>query len=147
MLLNRLLVLTVLVIAIAVTWRYRNSEFIQGLMSTGSHEPRKIIFDNGSVRDGISSEPAGNDFMKPVPVIGLRKCVRGTAVSYTDQPCPAGAREQSISKGTMTVMAGTRPAPPASAEKLQERRKTIRDVVDVDGTELRRRQMERVIEN
>lgn len=44
---------------------------------------------------------------------GLRKCVKGQEVSYTNGPCPGGFVEQAVSGGTVTVLPAT-PAPKPS---------------------------------
>jgi hypothetical protein len=148
MVLNRLLVLMVLAIAVGMAWRYSNAEFVHDLLYPESRQSRPIVFDNGSVRDQETGPDApGNDLVRTTPVIGLRKCVRGATVSYTDQPCPAGAREQPIARGTMTVVEGNGPAQLALGRLPQQRRKTIRDVMEVDGAELQRKLMERVAGN
>lgn len=47
---------------------------------------------------------------------GLRKCVKGQEVSYTNAECPAGYRDQAVTGGSVTVVAATPvPKPAASA--------------------------------
>ena len=54
---------------------------------------------------GAAAKGAGN----------LRKCVAGEKITYTDEACPPGSREQPISSGNVTVMPATRAADGASA--------------------------------
>lgn len=44
---------------------------------------------------------------------GLRKCVKGQQVSYTNAACPPGTTEQAVTAGTVTVVPAT-PVPKAS---------------------------------
>lgn len=44
---------------------------------------------------------------------GLRKCVKGQEVSYTNAKCPGGFAEQAVTGGTVTVVPAT-PVPQAS---------------------------------
>lgn len=41
---------------------------------------------------------------------GLRKCVQGQQVSYTNVACPAGHKEQAVAEAAVTVL----PAPPVA---------------------------------
>lgn len=44
---------------------------------------------------------------------GLRKCVKGAEVTYTNAKCPAGYAEQAVTGGTVSVVPAT-PVPQAS---------------------------------
>jgi hypothetical protein len=113
----RAIALTVLVLfAAAFGWRYRHAEWLQGVFSPPvATKAKPIVFDNGTVR--TPPPPASG----PMPAaIGMRKCLRGTTVSYTDQPCPPGSREAPVNRGVVTVVEATAPAPapaPAPAAK------------------------------
>jgi hypothetical protein len=114
--LARLLIFVAVLFAIAITWRYRNSDFIQGIVHPQSVKPLAIEFDNGTVRQTI--EPGDRALTKaaPKPVGSLRKCVKGAEVVYTNTFCPAGLKELELSNGTLTVVSGTAAPPPAKLE-------------------------------
>ena len=92
------------------------------------------MFDNGTVRqyDSPASVAARNKG-QPMPLGTLRKCQRGTEVSYTNSFCPPGTRELKLDKGTVNVIGSTPPAttkPPPAA----------------DGPSLRERAVERAVQ-
>lgn len=45
----------------------------------------------------------------------LRKCVNGQQVTYSNVDCPAGAKAQAVTGGSVTVVPGTPVAKPAEA--------------------------------
>lgn len=112
--------LLVLVLA-AFSWRYRNSELIQGLLNPPQHKPSRIEFDNGTVRQ-YDNTPAAKkkSGAAPLPIGALRKCqARGQAgveISYTNHPCPPGSKELPLTGGALTVIEG-QAAPPAAAPR------------------------------
>ena len=44
---------------------------------------------------------------------GARKCLSNGKVTYTNEACPAGSREQALSGGTLTVLKAAPVVPPA----------------------------------
>ena len=59
---------------------------------------------NDTASSGVNASAA------PSNAGGLRKCVKGDAVSYVDTPCPPGSKEQSIRKDLVTVVPAQAPA-------------------------------------
>ncbi len=58
-----------------------------------------------SLADSSSSAgPAGDAKARPG---GLRKCVKGQEVSYTNAECPPGYRDQAVTGGSVTVVPAT----------------------------------------
>lgn len=106
----------VLLVVLAVGWRYRNAEVVQRIVNPPSHKPLAIEFDNGTVRQtGAASQPGTG---RPTQVLApgaVRKCRRGTEITYTNQTCPPGHVEQPMSQGTVNVLPATSVAPRAPA--------------------------------
>ena len=104
-------------LVLAITWRLAQSEWAQGLNRPADTAPRRIEFDNGTVRqyDSPASVAARNQG-QPMPLGTLRKCQRGTEVSYTNSFCPPGAKELKVDKGTLNIVdSGATAAPPKPA--------------------------------
>jgi hypothetical protein len=75
---------------------------------------------------------------------GLRKCMVGGQLLYTNGNCPAGSREQAIQGGSVSVVASPRavPAPAPAASRLPH----VRDLLlDPQGADLEDRRMDAVI--
>jgi hypothetical protein len=97
---------------------------------------------NGSMRD-LATAPAASDAAPAQRVVPgtLRKCVRGSQTSYVDGLCPPGFKEQAIARGTVTVVAGQRPAAAAPPPK----RAPLHEALDYGGgTDLKERRIERI---
>jgi len=74
---------------------------------------------------------------------GARKCMSASSVSYTDGDCPPGSREQALTGGSLTVVAGAPIAgraggPAASAARLRSL------ALEPGEPTLRERQMDRL---
>ena len=79
-------------------------------------QPAPIKFDNGSIRDAQRASTPGTG-APPVTLAvpgGMRKCLRGTTVLYTDKTCPPGSREQGVRTDNVTVLPATGAATPRS---------------------------------
>jgi hypothetical protein len=108
-----------LVFLLALGWRYRHAEALQGLLAPPSAKPLAIPFDNGTVRQyQAASAPVAVEATAR-PLGSVRKCRKGTEISYTNSLCPPGAKELELSNGTLNVLnsapAGSRPTGPAPA--------------------------------
>ncbi len=135
----RAIALTALALFVAaVGWRYRNAEGLRSWLATpAATKAKPIVFDNGTVHappvraSGAATAPAAT---------GLRKCLRGQTVSYTDQPCPPGSREAEVNRGSVTVVDGQTPAAkPSAGLKLPN----ARDAIRPEGPSLNEQAIER----
>lgn len=107
-----------LVLLLAVTWRVAQSDWGQGLGAQTAKPAAPIQFDNGTVRQYDSpASVAARSKGQPLPLGMLRKCQRGTEISYTNSFCPPGAKELKVDKGTLTVVAPDPAAAAAAAAK------------------------------
>jgi hypothetical protein len=109
--LARILIFVALLFSIAITWRYRNSDFVQGIVHPKTVKPLAIEFDNGTVRQYKEPDDRARAKAAPRPVGSLRKCVKGAEVVYTNSFCPPGLKELELSNGTLTVVSGGAAAP------------------------------------
>lgn len=131
---QRLFIAFALVLLLAAGWRYREP-LLAWVNPADTAKPPPFQFDNGTVRTYAPPASAAPQAQADVRPGGLRKCVQGKSVVYTDQPCPQGAREQGLTRGTVNAVPGQRPAPagdadaagPASA--LPPQTKTLRDAM------------------
>lgn len=107
---------TMLALALAVCWRLSAAGRFDGFLNPKRETPRPIVFDNGTVRTTEAASQAGSGDVERSAAIGsARKCKSGDKVTYTDLPCPKGAKEHAIG-GTMTVLEGPLvPKPPKAA--------------------------------
>ncbi len=112
---------TILVLfMLAITWRVAQSDWGRGINRPAAKPPAPITFDNGSARQYDSpASVAARSKGQPLPLGTVRKCQRGTEISYTNSFCPPGARELKVHKGTVTVLesgpVAPAPAPPTIA--------------------------------
>lgn len=141
MTLARILIFVALLFSIAITWRYRNSDFIQGIVHPKTVKPLAIEFDNGTVRHYKEPDDRATAKAAPKPIGTLRKCIKGAEVVYTNALCPPGLKEAELSRGTLTVLSGgptaaapARVAPPGTAAAQPE-------------PTLGQRRMERIVNN
>lgn len=78
---------------------------------------------------------------------GLRKCVNGQQVSYTNVECPPGHREQAVTAGAVNVVPATPVARPAAAASSAGGQAALHRALDVaPDDQLRERLMERAVE-
>jgi hypothetical protein len=89
-------------------WHYHDAPLIQRWI----HPPPPVVSEERTWRDEAAERPQA---MQPGPASvrtaataatakgGLRKCRQGSTVIYTDDACPAGTQELSLS-GTVTVL-------------------------------------------
>ena len=101
-------------LAAAVGWKLLAPALSRASADADPGPKPGIVFDNGSIRDTttvVKAPPKG----APAPVGVLRKCTGADQVTYTNTHCPPGTREAKLSKGTVNVVSGTKPAPPPDA--------------------------------
>jgi hypothetical protein len=100
-----------LALALAYVWRYRNTDFIQGLIHGKDDRPVSIQFDNGTARStpdpaaeasAAASANAAASAPPPRLTSGFRKCGNGKTTVYTDRLCPPGYKDV-VPQGTGTV--------------------------------------------
>lgn len=117
MTLRSYLIFVIAVVSAGVLWKYWDSETVQSyLRPKASSRPASIQFDNGSVREFPVRPPNTKD--TPPPLGSLRKCQRGSEISYTNELCPPGTREVKMNSGTVSVIEMPKPAPaPANGAK------------------------------
>lgn len=129
---NSLVALLIVALGIA-GWGLRETALAQWLLRQAA-----------SVGSAPAAEPApARPAMAPTnkAVAGLHKCRVGSAVTYTDRPCPAGSRNESVVEGPVTVL----PAPAVPAP-VPSHLPNVRDLA-LDGSEqaLRERRAEQAI--
>jgi hypothetical protein len=107
-----------------------------------------LVKDQPAVRHLLDAVPAGataalgGPELKTPEQAGLRKCVTGSRVAYSDQPCPPGSREEAIRGGAVTVVSMPKPtADPASDAGSAPR------LVKADSKEAIDRQREKAVED
>ncbi|WP_088278900.1 hypothetical protein [Ideonella sp. A 288] len=118
-------------------WLYRDVapvrqvlEFVHHTVrQTAATVPTPALPSLGTAADGPAAAPRAPAGARPPG--GLRKCVGGGTVVYTDGSCPAGTQAQAVTGGTVTVMPA-QPVP-ASADAPASRASTIRDLVMKPG--------------
>lgn len=121
-------------LVLAVTWRVAQSDWARRLGQPDAKPAAPIVFDNGSVRQYDSpASVAARSKGQPMPLGTLRKCQRGTEVSYTNSFCPTGSRELKLEKGTVNVVESTAPA-------------AVKSPPDAGGPSLRERAVERAVQ-
>ena len=97
------LVLTVLALTTLYAW-YEPSltsearQFARSLWKKASRPPPPPAEETQAARNGPGSTSG-----KAAPSAQLRKCVQGERVTYTNEPCPAGSREELV-QGNLSVM-------------------------------------------
>jgi hypothetical protein len=126
---------------LATAWRYRDHEAVRAWWPTPAQAAKPIKFDNDTPRSvDPALAPASSD-RSHWWADGIRKCVQGKQVSYTDRACPPGSQELGPSKqGLVNVLAGDRPAGPVVIPA------TGRDPIEAPGTKhLREQAVERAI--
>lgn len=115
-----------LLLAAAVGWKLLAPALSRANADAQRGPAPSIEFDNGSIRDTttvVKTPPKG----APAPVGVLRKCTGGDQVTYTNTHCPPGMREAKLSKGTVNVVTGTKPAPLPSDAGAQAPEMTLQD--------------------
>lgn len=145
--LQKIVVVIGLSVVAAAGWRFGQSPTFQRWMAAEAPPAPAFRFDNGSARaPDADVEAEAAPASAPRAASGLRKCLRGTTVAYTDGPCPPGTREQDLTRGTVTVVPGQAPPKAVASQEPEPRRKTVRDVLaPPEENSLKDRRMEQVI--
>jgi hypothetical protein len=92
-----LVIALLLVGALGLAWQQR--EPLQAWLGTSASKVQSVA------EAATSSSPAG-DAAKARPG-GLRKCVKGQEISYTNAECPPGYRDLAVTAGSVTVLPAT----------------------------------------
>ena len=103
MLLQRLFAGALLLLMLALAWKWRGADLARSATEVSATPAAPIKFDNGSVRDTTPTVKVDPKTL-PAPVGTLRKCIKGQQVTYTSDFCPAGTQERTLSKGTVNVV-------------------------------------------
>jgi hypothetical protein len=147
MLLRVLFVSLALMIAAPLAWRAMQSDSVKNWWNPPP-PPKPFQFDNGTVRQ--APQPSG-----PLQTVspGLKKCRQGDKLVYTDGPCPAGSKPETIS-GNVNVVSMPKPAPAQAAAAPGKpasgalaRLPNVRDALHDPGPTIREKAMERAIDN
>jgi hypothetical protein len=115
MMFTKTIVVVLIVAALAgAGWYFRDSPELGAMLGGIKKEMDAIHIDNGERvgKDGKSLS-ADKKVAAAKAAGNLRKCVAGEKITYTDEACPPGSREQPISSGNVTVVPATRTAPAA----------------------------------
>lgn len=99
-----LVIALLLVGALGLAWQQR--EPLQAWLGASAAKVQSLA-DASS-----SATPAGDAKARPG---GLRKCVKGQEISYTNAECPPGYRDLPVTAGSVTVLPATPVAKPAAA--------------------------------
>jgi hypothetical protein len=121
----KLLVVAVVVVALGVAaWSQREAAWVRQFMPATEVTPVPLDTSDRSTPERTAA-PGPNAGSRS----GLRKCLQGGQVTYTNGTCPDGSREQSVTGGTVTVMPGqstfTAPKLPALPASVPNARQLI----------------------
>jgi len=95
-------------------WHYRHG-FSQ-LAAVDSVRPKPIVFDNGTVRDYTPASQASGVAAQVQQSPGsMRKCVKGSEVTYTNFACPQGFKEKAVATDRVTVLTDQKVVQPTQA--------------------------------
>ena len=123
-------------LVLAIGWHYREpARELLAPAPVARTTPFK--FDNGSIRDAERASAPGTGAPPVAAAVpgGLRKCVRGTTVLYTDKTCPPGSREQGVRADNVTVLPATQPtAPQPAGGQAPPREPLLRELAGPDDT-------------
>jgi hypothetical protein len=93
-------------------------------------------FDNDPPRPAPAAEARG----------GLRKCLKGGQVLYTDGACPEGSKPQAVDGGAVTVVPGRGLSLPTLPALTGASVPTARELLaPPGGTNLREQRMEKIV--
>ena len=100
------LALALLALASVYAWRGpavvgEAQRLAQDLWKQASRPPPPSAEETRAARSGSGS--AGGTGSKAAPSAQLRKCVQGERVTYTNEPCPAGSREELV-QGELSIV-------------------------------------------
>jgi hypothetical protein len=117
-------------------WKYRNSDFIQSIVQ--SQDPKKpaIQFDNGTVRQYQRPTEAELKAEPKTPGV-MRKCKNGDKISYTNSWCPPGAKELTLTNGTVNVVEGNAANAKSAKPKNDSKELNEKDIPEVSLSQRR----------
>jgi hypothetical protein len=135
--------------AVGALWYFKDAPSVRSATSNISAIATNVSAKlglNDSASSGVNASAASSN------AGGLRKCVRGDAVSYVDTPCPPGSKEQSIRKDLVTVVPAQAPAQANTADTTRnagqtERPKTVLEMLapPEKGESLKEKMMNRAV--
>lgn len=132
-------------LVLAFGWQQRKADWVRAL--TEPEPPRRVIKFDNDLPPVPASGPPPKVNLADVPS-GMRKCLVGKKVIYTDRTCPQGATAEHVG-GIVTVVPGTAPqaaATPGGQPGDANRPKTVRDLyAEPAGPNLREQRMEQAI--
>ena len=96
----------------AAGWYFRDTAMVGGIVRDVEKMLDSVRPASGvrADKNGKAIEAGKTDSSKKAAG-GLRKCVAGEKITYTDEACPPGSRESAISGGNVTVLPAQRGAP------------------------------------
>lgn len=135
--------------AVGALWYFKDVPSVRSATSnisaTATNVSAKLGL-NDTASSGVNASAA------PSNAGGLRKCVKGDAVSYVDTPCPPGSKEQSIRKDLVTVVPAQASAQTNAADATRnpgqtERPKTVLEMLapPEKGESLKEKMMNRAV--
>ncbi|MEQ1593774.1 MAG: hypothetical protein ABL985_01620 [Casimicrobium sp.] len=115
------LLIPLVVGAAGALWYFKDAPSVRGATASVSASAAtvatKLGYSDIASSVGNASNPTSN-------AGGLRKCVKGDAVSYVDTPCPPGSKEHAIRKDLVTVVPGQAPAQASSQDAAKNTAQT-----------------------
>jgi len=116
MTLQRLILVVLALLLLALGWRHRESvaRFLGAPPAAAVPAPSAAMDGDALPASAASAPPVA----RARPAGGVRKCRKsGGELVYTDGDCPSGSREQALTGGAVSVVspveAGMKPAAPA----------------------------------
>ena len=105
--LRGLVIATILLAALGLAWQKR--EQLQAWLGSA---PNLVASVPGPGEPSAGTRPAAAPQSRPG---GLRKCVKGQQISYTNVECPPGHQEQAVAAAPVNVLPATPVSKPAEA--------------------------------
>lgn len=102
-----LVIALLLVGALGLAWQQR--EPLQAWLGTSAAKVQSLA------EASTDSRPAAGASGPKARPGGLRKCVKGQEISYTNAECPPGYRDLAVTAGSVTVLPATPVPKPAEA--------------------------------
>lgn len=103
--LSNIIRVLLLLMTVSVVWHHRLE--LLDLLATKAAVVKPIVFDNGTVRQfAPASEPQAAISQPTIPHGVMRRCTKGSEVSYSSSACPPGAKEKALSTDRFNVVPG-----------------------------------------
>lgn len=119
-----------LAVLVAGVWHHASHSGRAAVSEASADDGRAALVDKieQEVAQGFSGSRLRSALASYTPVSApppVRKCLHGGSVLYTDERCPAGAYEDTLRRGTFTVL--PKPGTAAPAEEAAPLRLARRD--------------------